>query len=204
MSTISVGRPRGSYAKSAGRRREILRAGLDVFAAHGYRSSSIREIAARVGMSQAGVLHYFSSKAELLYAVLELRDDRNHDRMDFSTDRVGIDTLRSLIELAASNQRSRGLVELHCVLAAEATSPDHPAHEYFIKRYERVVGYTTASLEAMAERGQLKPGVLPAAAARNLIALMDGLQVQWLLTDEGFDMTEPLKTYIQPLLTIDL
>ena len=40
----------------------------------------------------------------------------------------------------------------------------------------------------MADEGKLRPGVAPAAAARQLIALMDGLQVQWLLDNESVDM----------------
>ena len=56
--TVS-GKPRGSYAKTAARRREILEAGIEVFSANGFRSGSIRDIAERVGMSQAGLLHHF-------------------------------------------------------------------------------------------------------------------------------------------------
>ncbi len=197
------GKPRGRYAKTAGRRTEILEAAIDVFSSGGYRSGSIREIAERVGMSQAGLLHHFSSKAELLAAVLEFRDDRDRARSDYR-DVPGITTLRSLVNLIDHNASVPGLVELHCVLSAEATSAEHPAHAYFQGRYRWVVGLATDAFEDMAARGELVEGVDPAGSAKALIALMDGLQVQWLLDRSSVDMATETRRYVQRLLTVPL
>lgn len=200
--TVS-GKPRGSYAKTAARRREILEAGIDVFSANGFRSGSIREIAERVGISQAGLLHHFPNKNELLAGVLELRDDMSRDISDLdSADGVG--HLRGLVKVVEYNAGVPGLVELHCMLSAEATSPDHPAHSYFVTRYRSVVALTTESFESARAAGQLAPGVDPASAARSLVALMDGLQVQWLLDRASVDMAEETRRYLRLLLTVPL
>ncbi|WP_213815445.1 TetR/AcrR family transcriptional regulator [Glaciihabitans sp. dw_435] len=199
----SPGTLRGSYAKTAERRREILDAGVEVFSSSGFRNGSIREIAERVGISQAGLLHHFSNKNELLAGVLELRDDISRERMNMTPD-GGIDTIRGLVDLVEYNSGVPGLVELYCVLSAEATSPEHPAHHYFINRYSYVVGIATESFELMKSRGELAPDVDPGSAARTLIALMDGLQVQWLLDRDSIDMVEEVRRYVRPLLTIDL
>lgn len=198
-----TGKPRGTYAKTAGRRREILEAGIDVFSSNGFRSGSIREIAERVGMSQAGLLHHFSNKNELLAGVLELRDDesRRLSNLD-STD--GLEHLRGLVSVVEYNASVPGLVELHCILSAEATSPDHPAHDYFVRRYKWVVGFTTTSFEIVKANGQLAPGIDPASAARSFVALMDGLQVQWLLDRDSIDMAEETRRYLRSLLTVEL
>ena len=66
-------RRRGPYAKSAERRRQIVDAAFELFAAHGYRGASLQDVADRVGLSQTGLLHYFPSKRELLIAVLAKR-----------------------------------------------------------------------------------------------------------------------------------
>ena len=50
-------------------------AAVEVFATVGYNKGSLREVADRVGMSQAGLLHHFPSKEHLLEAVLTWRDD---------------------------------------------------------------------------------------------------------------------------------
>jgi AcrR family transcriptional regulator len=205
VSTATTPRkPRGAYAKTAARRREILEAGMDVFATNGFRSGSIREIAEVVGMSQAGLLHHFSNKNELLAGVLELRDDRANEYVDTSAS-AGIDTIRGFVRLIDHNaQQLPGLVELHCVLSAEATSPEHPAHEYFLRRYVWVRSFLTAAFESMAAAGQLSPGISAASAANGMIAMSDGLQVQWLLDREALDMAAEMRNYLRPLLTVDL
>ncbi len=195
--------PRGAYAKSAGRRREILRAAVEVFSEHGYRKGSLRDVAERVGMTQAGVLHHYPSKAHLLEAVLAWRDRETTIRMG-DPPPEGVDHLRATVDLAAFNATTPELVELYAVLAAEATAPDHPAHEYFIGHYAHVLGSLRTALQTAAAEGELRPGIDPDSTARATVALMDGLQLQWLLDREAVDMAEELRRYLQPLLTVAL
>lgn len=180
-------KPRGEYAKSAATRTAILDAALEVFAGSGYRAGSLREVAERVGMSEAGLLHHFRSKSALLMAVLDHRDDLARSLVDFDLP-DGVEALRGLVRLAEHNASIPGVVELYCTLSAEATSPAHPAHAYFVKRYESVRESTTASFRRVAEAGRLNPGIDPGRAAVATIALMDGLQVQWLLDPDAVDM----------------
>ena len=197
-------KPRGSYAKTEARRREILEAGITVFATNGFRSGSIREIADVVGMSQAGLLHHFSNKNELLAGVLELRDAKGSEYANTSP-AAGIETIRGLVRLVDYNATELpGLIELHCVLSAEATSPEHPAHDYFARRYQWGLSLLTEAFETMRIAGQLTPGADPASVARSIVALSDGLQVQWLLSRESVDMAEELRNYLRPLLLVDL
>lgn len=48
----------------------ILRAAEDVFAEHGYKAATTREIAARAGVNIATIHYYWGSKDELCYAVI--------------------------------------------------------------------------------------------------------------------------------------
>ena len=50
-------RKRGPYAKSAQRRRQIIEAAFDVFAARGYQGGSLQEVADRVGLGHTSILH---------------------------------------------------------------------------------------------------------------------------------------------------
>ncbi len=187
---------RGHYRKTAARQQEILDAALAVFGRSGYRSGSIREIAEAVGMSQAGLLHHFESKDALLTAVLRHRDERS--RPLFSHAR-GIEFLVSTVE--AFRVTERGTAELYCVLSAEATAPGHPAHDYFTERYNWLRSVLTDAFERMASAGQLRAGVEPAAAARSTVAVMDGLQLQWLLDPASVDMAADLSAYFRSLAT---
>jgi AcrR family transcriptional regulator len=186
--------PRGPYAKSVRTRTAILDAALEVFAESGFSSGSLRNVADRVGISEAGLLHHFPSKAALLAAVLERRDE--HARAEFDFDETdGRTVLTALVELARRNASAPGVVELFCRLSAEATAPEHPAHEYFQARYDRTRNLARAAFADLARRGELRPGVVAESAARSSIALMDGLQLQWLLDRDSVDMAAELRNY---------
>ena len=57
---------------AAGERREqILRAAMDCFAARGFRGTTTRDIAARVGLTEAALYRHFPSKEALYAAIVE-------------------------------------------------------------------------------------------------------------------------------------
>ena len=90
------------------------------------------------------------------------------------------------------------------MLSAEATAPDHPAHEYFVGRYEFTRDeYPRRHSRALAAEGRLLEGVTPQRAAVATIAMMDGLQVQWLLDRDVIDMAEELKTFFSSFVDIE-
>ena len=135
---------------------------------------------------------------------MELRDDRANEYVDTAAP-AGIETIRGFVRLIDFNaEQMPGLVELHCVLSAEATSPEHPAHDYFVRRYAWVLSFLTAAFESMQDVGQLTAGVCPASAARGMIAMSDGLQVQWLLDRDAVDMAQEMRNYLRPLLAVEL
>ena len=90
------------------------------------------------------------------------------------------------------------------MLGAEATAHDHPAHEYFIRHYDRILKGTTRALEGVARAGALHDGIRPASFATDLVALQDGLQLQWLLRPQHTAIAAPLEAFIQSALVSDL
>lgn len=52
-------------------REKVIKASIDLFAAKGFRGTSIRDIAGAIGMSISNIYHYFGSKEGLLPAILE-------------------------------------------------------------------------------------------------------------------------------------
>jgi AcrR family transcriptional regulator len=195
-----VARSRGRYAKTADRRTEILAATVAVFAESGFHGGSIREIAERVGISQAGLLHHFANKESLLEAVLSQRDALARERMGPQLP-TGRALLEAFVELIAYNATTPGLVALYSVLSGEATGPDHPGHAYFRSRYGWVLDLVTEAIRAGQRDGEVRPDVDPEVAGRTIIALSDGLQVQWLYEDGGFDLAGPVKAYVESLLS---
>lgn len=194
---------RRSYAKGRAKRREIIDQAVALFGEVGYRGASLREIAARCGISHPGLIHHFPTKEALLLAVLAQRDEDDARRLTAAGE-VGVDRLRRTVEVVELNTRRRAIVEMFTALSAEATSAEHPAHAYFAERYRTTVAGLTYDYAHAREAGLLRPGIDPEDAARQLIALMDGLQVQWLIDSEGTDMAAIVRAHVQAQLMVGI
>jgi AcrR family transcriptional regulator len=171
----------GGYANGRATREEILDVAMQLFGQVGYRTASLREVASRVGISHPGLLHHFASKAVLLAAVLERRDEVDDAAFDADL-AAGYDYVDALARVVERNASRPGIVELFATLSAEATSPDHPAHAYFQERYRRVLDRAVVEFDRRRAAGELRPVIEPLTAARLTVAVMDGLQIQWLLS----------------------
>ncbi|MFI6639891.1 TetR/AcrR family transcriptional regulator [Streptomyces sp. NPDC050504] len=182
-----------SRARSVERRADILRAALEVIAERGYRGASLAAVAERVGLTQQGLLHHFPTKEALLVAVLAERD-----RWDTGGGSAGpaeswrLDLVDALVEY---NAMRPGIVQTFSALLGESVTDGHPAREFFTGRYAQVRGQMGAVLRA--EFGERLPGGLPVErAAPLLVAVMDGLQYQWLLDPEGVDMPGAFRDFL--------
>lgn len=191
------------YAKGRARRAELIEHATDLFGEVGYRGASLREIAARCGISHPGLLHHFATKEALLQAVLEHRDADDLAWLS-GAGADPVDALRRMVDLAARNANRRGIVELFTVVAAEATSAEHPAHDYFVRRYESSRVATRQAYERARAVGALRADVDPDLAAHQLVAVMDGLQLQWLLDDGATDMVAAVRAHLQAQLVVPL
>lgn len=188
--------PRSPEARQ--RQQDILQIAMDAFAARGYNNASLAEIAERAGLTQAGVLHYFRSKALLLTSVLELRDQRDIEQPGTRRPQ-GLEFLRHLVDTARRNAEREGIVRLYAVLSAESVTDDHPAQAYFRDRYSGLRAFVA---EALTEACALEEADAPRvrAAANAIIAVMDGLQVQWLLDPGSVDMAASTDLVVTSLL----
>lgn len=192
--TTEPNRPRGGYKRGDARREAILGAAYDHFARYGYHGASLREIAAAAEISHAGLRHHFATKEGLLLAVLEERERRAAQAADGQT---GLD---SLIDLVVRNVGSRGLVELFAVLAPQASDPQHPAHAFFVGRYRRVRAFIATGIRDGQADGTIPSNLDADAASALVVALMDGLQVQWLLESDSIDMGVLLRSGVNGVL----
>ncbi|MBT2452248.1 TetR/AcrR family transcriptional regulator [Streptomyces sp. ISL-43] len=182
---------RGPYAKGIARRAEILRAALAVFAEQGDRTS-LKDIADRVGLSEAGVLHYFGSREGLLLAVLAQRDENS---VAAAVERHRGHALGALAEIARDNVREPGLVRLYASLSMSATDPGHPLQTHFAERYAATRELIAHNLRTLQAQGRVRPELDAVAVAALAIAALDGLQVQWLY-DGDVDMAAAMEILV--------
>ena len=173
---------RGPYRKCVEMRARAVEVAVRLFSQNGYRATSMREVAAELGATHTGLKHHFPSKEALLTAVLQYRDEIDDAVLEEDL-AGGDDRLTAILHLVQRNAERRALIELFTTLAAEATDPTHPAHAYFDARYRKVTASLTAMFTRLGDEGRLRSGVDPGWAARTTVAIMDGLQVQWLYHD---------------------
>ncbi|BCJ45652.1 TetR family transcriptional regulator [Actinoplanes ianthinogenes] len=192
---------------AAERRRQILDATTRLIAERGFWGLSMQDVADDCGLTVPGLLHHVGSKDNLLVAVLEHRDEEDYRSLSAELGLTGDEIAEHLTPpvtrfsslatrvaasahhitlpevCAALVRRNAGqpeIVRLFAVLEAESLAPDHPAHDYFRVRQDS----TIAQLSVLAR--DLTPE--PETLARQIMALMDGLQIQWLRDPARVDL----------------
>ena len=194
METMTT-RARGPYKTGVRRREQLVAVAVDVFAQHGYAGGSIRAIAEKAGVSHATLIQHFGSKEGLLTAVLEDWDRRTVE--EGLADVSGLDYFRRLPEVMAAHQYNRGLLELFTTLAAEASSPTHPAHAFIAQRYAGNLATLAGHLREAARRGDIAPltDAQIQIEVQLVTATLDGIGLQWLL-DPTTDVVASVAAYV--------
>lgn len=195
----TVARTRAPRLKADQRREEILVAAHEVFGARGFHKASLGEIAEKVGITHPGILHHFGSKEQLFVEVLALRERLDVAGFENNEPPGGPAMLRHLIHTAVVNTGRVGLVQSYTVMSAESVTEGHPAQDFFRTRFAVLRQQIVRALETSASSVQPPEAELDAAAC-TIIAVMDGLQVQWLLDPDRVDMPEALALVIDALL----
>ena len=190
MAVRNVTRATKPREETARKRREILRAATEVFGSKGYTKGSLADIAEQVGMTHAGVLHHFGSKDALLLEVLVYRDETDVEHLEGRHIPGGLDLFRHLVTTARLNEQRPGIIQAFAVLSAESVTDDHPAKEFFRKRYETLRGEVKEALTEICDTEDPPTAEALDFATASIIAVMDGLQIQWLLAPEQIRLAQ--------------
>ncbi|MEW1707299.1 helix-turn-helix domain-containing protein [Microbacterium sp. NPDC089190] len=168
---------RGPYATTPARRVAIVEAASASFAEHGYERSSLRDIAARANVTHAALLRHFASKDDLLLAALARRDEQDEElarrimESDVSAERVLTSVLREEFE-RPEMQRN------WLAITVAATNPDHPAHDFFLARRDKMrANFASGRLETALDHDELSAD----DKVTMVLAMIDGLRIQALL-----------------------
>lgn len=197
--------PKAKRPTRAHRREEILAAATRVFGSKGYHQGSLVDVAAQVGITHAGVLHHFGSKDKLLWEVLEYRDRVDVQHLEGKHIPGGLDLFRHLVTTARLNADRRGIVQAYAVLTGESVTDGHPASGWVAQRFAVLRGEISQAVRDLAtERAVELPDGEAERAANAVIAVMDGLQLQWLLAPEAVDLAEATRFAIESILTATL
>ncbi|MFJ4223841.1 TetR/AcrR family transcriptional regulator [Microbacterium sp. NPDC089695] len=172
------------------KREQILKAAVEIFGNKGSTNGTLADVAEQVGITHAGVLHHFGSKQKLLLEVLAYRDQADVQNLAEKHIPGGPELFLHLVRTAIANVSRPGIVQAYTVLSSESVTDNHPGREYFEERYTTLRREVTEAFhELCAQEGVVEPDTVAMAAA-GILAVMDGLQLQWLLHREVFDLGE--------------
>ncbi|HTN56478.1 MAG TPA: TetR/AcrR family transcriptional regulator [Microbacterium sp.] len=172
------------------KRIEILKAAVEIFGSKGSTNGTLADVAEQVGLTHAGVLHHFGSKQKLLLEVLAYRDQADVEDLAEKHIPGGLELFLHLIRTAYANARRPGIVQAYTVLSSESVTDGHPGREYFEERYTTLRREATEAFEELCAREGVTDADAVAAASAAILAVMDGLQLQWLLHPELIDLGE--------------
>lgn len=181
-------RSEGAMSKTANHtardrtRDKILHAAFEEFAHSGFQGGSLNHIVERAGTTKGALFHYFKSKAELGYAIVEeviqpMGNLRWIDPLSETDDPVELikSTFRRSIREDTANIE---VLKRGCPLNNLAQEMS-PLDEGFRKRIERSYGNwreaLAGALERAKKRGKIKKSVVPREAATLIVACQMGI-----------------------------
>lgn len=190
---------RTKAAEVAGERTRdrILDAAVEVFSTKGYRAGSLDDIATIAGVTRGSLIYHFGNKQGLLTSLLSRRDSEVQIMQKSEFD-VGENLTREL--LATLRRRSPAIREaldemkLAHMLEAEASDATHPAREWAALRSARIRAHF-ASRYVATFAAQEQSGVDAGSLAAVTLAVIHGLETQWLMDPEAVDVDRALETF---------
>ena len=191
------GRPRGGDGGDT--RERILSAAAALFADHGYRGTSMVAVADAAGLSQTGLLHHFPSKELLLAGVLQRRDEQDMAAVGPGTEAHGWEVFDRLVALVEHNTHREPFVRLFTAMAGEAIDVDHPGHSWLRGHHGQATDMVVTGLRQAQADGTCDPDAPVDHIARVTVAVMDGLQIQWLMDPEGVDMAGDFAAFVSSI-----
>jgi AcrR family transcriptional regulator len=180
-------------AKGEERRHRIIQVAQRLLTRHGWRGTTLGQIAREAGVTPAGLLHHFESKEQLLHAVLDARDlyDETHADMDG-------DLITQVGRVADRFHEVPELIGMFAVLLIENLDPQAPLHDRLLSRYRDARRHIADSIRRGQLAGHYRTDVDPAVKAVEIVAFLNGMETSWLL-DPSIPLDEVLREYTRSL-----
>lgn len=189
-----MARPR---TKEDERREEIISAALQLILRVGYNQVTLADIADQVGVSKGLISYYFPRKENVFLAVL----DRMVERMDVQFERYCSSATRApdkltmfFVNLFSNEKRARRYYTVVIDYMAQAIR-QRPVQEYTQRIYDSYRTYMERVISEGIASGEFRK-LDPGRCASLLMALMEGLILQWFFDKKGFNLDEAYQTCV--------
>ncbi len=180
------------------RRRELLDAARELFAAKGFEKTNVSDIAARAGVSQGTIYWYFKSKDELLMAVFE--DWLAGLAQDYATIVSAPGTAQDHLARYAQAAARRMKEAEHLILVEAEFWALIFRREAIRQRFHDLFRLLRTNIAALLREGiasgELRSDINPDHLAAISIAVYDGLILQWAAEPEAVDWDAVTESFL--------
>jgi hypothetical protein len=112
----------------------------------------------------------------------------------------GLESLRRMPATARVLAERPLLARLRAIVSAESMVNDGAARVYVRERTAQIRRILTEALAEGVRRKDLKADINPAARAAEIVAFMEGIQIEWILDPDAIDMVDAYESYVGSLL----
>ncbi|MDR2348139.1 MAG: TetR/AcrR family transcriptional regulator [Bifidobacteriaceae bacterium] len=168
---------RGPYAASRARKAAIARAVLDIVDESGLRAATTALVAQRTQIPEPSVLYHFATKDDLLIAALRLADAELTATVQTDVHTGNLDWDVFFATGGHGPYSSSHRHQLNALIIGLAAHPRHPAAEYVSERIGKAVDVWSSLIAARQNRGLADPGIDPRTAARQVLAILHGVNL---------------------------
>ncbi len=175
-------------AEPANRRGQILRRAARVFLERGFDGASMDEIAREAGLTKPGLYYHFTSKTELLFAV-----------MTFAMDELERETFTAMAKASTPLEKLRAILHTHAwlitrekdraftlLITTELSALNPEDRAVVVQRLHSYRSLIQATLEQLAAEGTLRRGTDVVVAAHTLVGMIAWLSF-WYRADGRLD-----------------
>lgn len=160
-----------------------MAAARTLFVVHGYEYTSMAQIAKAAGLTKGAIYFYFKDKAELLYRLLTEAEAASFGPISRAIHSSQTNTKEKLILFVNAVARlgidHREQLLLPVLMAVEFSSSNVPAASLIRAIYARWTSMLEKLIAEGQSTGEFKESLDPATTAITLVALVDGLLLQW-------------------------
>jgi TetR/AcrR family fatty acid metabolism transcriptional regulator len=176
------------------KRRQILDAAVEVFAATGFHKSRVSDIAREAGVADGTIYLYFKSKDDVLISIFEEAMGEMIERAEAAIAGLA-DPLEKLARLAVHHmenvEQNKTLAK---VLQVELRLSNTFMKEYQPKRLRQYMDIIGRIIEDGRAHGVIRADVDPRIVRRAMFGALDEIAMQWMLTSNPtYSLTDSAK-----------
>jgi AcrR family transcriptional regulator len=185
------------------RRRDFIAAAYAIIMEEGLANTTVRAIAKKAGYTTGALVHYFTDKDELIREALDFFGKEVRTRMRSAhREQTGRAALReTVLETLPTDARSASSWRVWLALWYHSESSVEMREEER-RRYREWIGRLTRMIQEAKSLGELPKSINARAEARALVALVDGIGVQFLMSSgrmSAADMTGMVDRHLERL-----